>query len=368
MLAGIRESFEARFGDRPRIFRAPGRVNLIGEHTDYNDGFVMPAAIEFETLTAVADRADRRLVVHSENFGETCELPLPDGRGSVPSPRGHWSDYVLGVAVMLQRAGFAVRGANLLISSTVPIGAGLSSSAALEVVVSLALAPGPMEAAERAKLCQRAEHFAGVECGIMDQFAACHAKAGNALLLDCRSLEYQHAPLPRGVKIVMANSMVRHELAAGEYNQRRKECAEAAAYFGRSLRDVGIDDLSRASLPSVVVRRARHVVTENARVLEARTALDRGDLTGFGSLMYVSHRSLRDDFEVSCAELDALVEIARGIDGVYGSRMTGGGFGGCTVSLVAEDRVDAFRAAIESGYPQGEVYVSDARGAAGPVE
>jgi galactokinase len=360
MVAGLRESFEARFGERPRIFRAPGRVNLIGEHTDYNDGFVMPAAIEFATWAAVTPRRDRRLVIHSENFNETCEIDL----GQPPARRGHWSDYVLGVAVMLERRS----GANLLIRTEVPIGAGLSSSAALEVAVSWALTPEPMDPTERAKLCQRAEHFTGVRCGIMDQFVACHARAGNALMLDCRSLEYQHVAVPSGVKIVIANSMVHHALAAGEYNRRREECGEAAENLGKSLRDAGLDELGRAHLPHVIFRRARHVITENARVLEAREALSRGDLTEFGRLMYESHRSLRDDFEVSCAELDTLVEIARGVEGVYGSRMTGGGFGGCTVSLVDVDRVDALREAIQAGYPKAEVYVSDAAGAAGPAE
>jgi galactokinase len=364
MRAGLQEAFQARFGQRPRIFRAPGRVNLIGEHTDYNDGFVMPAAIQFATWAAVAPRTDRHLVVHSENYGETCEFDLDEPE---PWRRGHWSDYVLGVAVILQRSGIKVAGANLLIRSEVPIGAGLSSSAALEVAVAMALAPEPIEPVRVAKLCRRAEHeFAGVECGIMDQFVACHAKAGTALLLDCRSLEYSFAPLPGGVKMAIANSMVRHALAASEYNRRRAECAEAAAYFGKSLRDVTIEELNHKKVPHF--RRARHVITENVRVPEAREALSRGDVHAFGRLMYQSHKSLREDYEVSCAELDTLVDIAREVPGVYGSRMTGGGFGGCTISLVAEDRVEAFRAAIAAGYPEAEVYVSNAADAAGPVE
>ena len=190
----LQQAFQDRFGNRPHLYRAPGRVNLIGEHTDYNDGFVMPTAVEFATWAAVAPRAGRTLVVHSENFGETCELDLDY---AAPKRRGHWSDYVLGVAVMLERDGFRLAGANLLIASDVPVGAGLSSSAALEVAVALALAPEPIERTALAKLCQRAEHeFAGVKCGIMDQFIACHARAGTALLLDCRSLEYSFAPLP----------------------------------------------------------------------------------------------------------------------------------------------------------------------------
>jgi len=273
------------------------------------------------------------------------------------------------VAITLERSGITLLGANLLIRGEVPSGAGLSSSASLEVAVAMALAPELVDATKLAKLCQRAENeFVGVQCGIMDQFIACHALAGNALMLDCRSLEYHYAPLPAGVKMVIANSMIRHELAGGEYNRRRAECAEAAAYFGKSLRDVTEAEIARAKLPEAILRRARHVITENARVLEARAALERGDLPAFGTLMYESHRSLRDDYEVSCVELDVLVEIARGRAGVYGSRMTGGGFGGCTISLVAEDRVDAFRAAIAAGYPRAEVYVSSAAEAAGPVE
>jgi len=362
----LQEAFQARFGERPRIFRAPGRVNLIGEHTDYNEGFVMPAAIAFATWAAIANREDRRLVVHSENYAETVEFDLDD-----PSirARGHWSDYVVGVAITLERSGITLRGANLLIRGEVPIGAGLSSSASLEVAVAMALAPELVDATKLAKLCRGAENeFVGVQCGIMDQFIACHALAGNALMLDCRSLEYHYAPLPAGVKMVIANSMIRHELAGGEYNRRRAECAEAAAYFGKSLRDVTEAEIARAKLPEGILRRARHVVTENARVAEARAALERGDLLAFGTLMYESHRSLRDDYEVSCVELDVLVEIARGRAGVYGSRMTGGGFGGCTISLVADDRVDAFRAAIAAGYSRAEVYVSSATDAAGPVE
>lgn len=368
MRAGLQEAFQSRFGERPRIFRAPGRVNLIGEHTDYNDGFVMPAAIEFATWVAVAPRTDRHLLVHSENYGETCQVDLDQP----PSRRGHWSDYVFGVAMMLQWEGLKLRGANLLLRGEVPIGAGLSSSASLEVAVAMALAPAPIEPKRLAKLCQRAENeFVGVKCGIMDQFVACHAKAGNALMLDCRSLEYSFSPLPAKVRLVIANSMVRHSLAAGEYNRRRAECAEAAAHLGKSLRDVtvaelGHEELDRAAgfLGDPIFRRARHVITENARVLQAREALNRGDSREFGRLMYASHRSLRDDFDVSCAELDTLVEIAHGVPGVYGSRMTGGGFGGCTISLVEEDRVDAFRSAIAAGYPRAEVYVSTAAGAA----
>jgi galactokinase len=354
-------------------FRSPGRVNLIGEHTDYNDGIVMPAAIEFATYVEVSERADRRLVVHSENYPETIEFDLDDPD---PHARGHWSDYVRGVAVMLGLAGHRVGGANLRIRSDVPMGAGLSSSAALEVAAALALLRDEaLDRTELAKLCQRAENeFVGVRCGIMDQFIACHARAGQALMLDCRSLEYRYAALPLGVKLVIANTMVRHSLASGEYNRRRAECEEGAAYFERSLRDVTVDDLAREGrgLSEVVCRRCRHVITENGRVMAASAALERGDLKTFGKLMEQSHRSLRDDYEVSCAELDAMVEIAASEPGVYGSRMTGGGFGGCTISLVEEEYVEAFRETILRRYREAvgrdaAVYVSGAAGGAGEI-
>jgi galactokinase len=356
----------------PRTFRAPGRVNLIGEHTDYNDGLVMPAAIEFATYAEVTERSDRRLVVRSENYSETREFDLDDAE---PRAEGHWSDYVRGVAVTLERAGHRVHGANLRIRSDVPIGAGLSSSAAIEVATALALLGAPIESTALAKLCQRAEtEFVGVQCGIMDQFIACHARAGCALMLDCRTLEYDFAPLPPGVKLAIANTMVRHALAMGEYNRRREQCQQGAAHFGRSLRDVTMADLERAEgeLPPVIYRRCRHVIEENARVLAAWAALEQGDLRTFGELMQRSHRSLRDDYEVSCAELDTMVRIAAGAPGVYGSRMTGGGFGGCTISLVQEEYVEEFREAVVMRYREATgidavVYISGAAGGAGEL-
>jgi galactokinase len=356
-----------------RTFRAPGRVNLIGEHTDYNEGFVMPVAIDFAAYVDVTTREDRRLVVHSENYSETREFDLDD-----PEPRacGHWSDYVRGVAVMLGRAGHRVGGAALRIRSDVPMGAGLSSSAAIEVACGLALLrDAAMDRTALAKLCQRAENeFVGVRCGIMDQFIACHAKAGHALLLDCRTLERRFVPLPPDVKLVIANTMVRHSLASGEYNRRRAECEEGAAYLGRSLRDVTSGDLERQGrgLPEAVRRRCRHVITENARAIAASAALEEGDLHAFGKLMVQSHRSLVHDFEVSCAELDTMVEIAAHTPGVYGSRMTGGGFGGCTISMVQEEHVEAFRETIVRRYREATgidaaVYVSGAAEGAGEL-
>ena len=349
--AGLTEAFHSLFDGRPRIYRAPGRVNLIGEHTDYNEGIVMPAAIDFSTWVAIETRADRRIILHSENFSETAELDLdrPPGRG-----RGHWSDYPFGVAIKLESAGRQLSGANMLVRGEVPIGSGLSSSAAVEVATGFALldiSGAQCDRLELAGLCQQAENeFVGMRCGLMDQFISCFGKAGRALMLDCRSLEYRLLPLPDSVKLVVCNTMVKHELAASEYNARRAECEEAVRRLAqklphiRSLRDVTIDDLERfgEELSAVVRKRGQHVVSENARVVEAAAALGREDLQTFGELMRESHRSLRDDYEVSCRELDLMVDIANKAEGVFGARMTGGGFGGCTINLVQSENVTSF--------------------------
>ena len=380
-LMRLEESFRRRYGVVPSICRAPGRVNLIGEHTDYNDGFVMPAAIEFYTYAAVSARNDRKVVVASENFDESVEFELDHLKtGST----GHWSDYVRGVAAKLHQAGAFEGGANLLIRGEVPLGAGLSSSAAIEVATAFALLSSAKREMDRVKialLCQAAEHeFAGTNCGIMDQFISCFGEAQRAMLLDCRSLEHQSLPLPKGVSIVICNSKVKHELASGEYNARRRECAEGVARLARkipevkSLRDVSPEALERYrdELIPVVYRRCRHVVTEIERTAEAAEALKSEDVDRFGRLMGESHRSLRDDYEVSCRELDILVELANAIDGVYGSRMTGGGFGGCTVNLVKEERVGEFKKAMLSGYEErtgirADVFVTRAAEGAGPI-
>ena len=336
-------------GGSARVFRAPGRVNLIGEHTDYNDGFVMPAAIDLATYVAVEARAEPMLVVDSENLGERREFPLAD---SAARARNDWSDYVRGVAVTLERSGFRLRGANLTIRGKVPIGSGLSSSAALEVAVGqalLAISGFSLSAPDLARLCQRAENeFVGVNCGIMDQFACCCAQAGHALLLDCRSLEFRMVPLPGDVRVMICDTRVRHRLNSGGYNQRRAECEEGVCLLKRrdsairSLRDATLENLEQAGLPEVIFRRCRHVITENARVTRAAAALEAGDLGLFGRLMCDSHRSLRDDYGVSCEELDLMVRTAEAVPGVYGSRMTGAGFGGCTVSLVKAENAPEF--------------------------
>lgn len=370
----LRKRFEALYGRTPRIFRAPGRVNLIGEHTDYNDGFVLPAAIDFSTWVALSPRSDRRLVLRSENFAGSAEYDLDS---SDHRRRREWSDYVYGVALTLEQAGKPLRGADVLVAGKIPIGAGLSSSAAIEVATGFALLENsgrPFDRVELAKLCQRAENeFVGVRSGIMDQFISCFGRAGHALLLDCRSLEYRPVPLPEGLSLVICNTMVKHELASGEYNQRRSECETGVCLLARSLthiralRDVTPADLETygANLPPVIFRRCRHVLSENRRVLESVQALKSGDLDGVGRLMAESHRSLRDDYEVSCRELDLMVEVAAQAPGVIGARMTGGGFGGCTINLVRREQVDNFKRMVAAGYRRRtgldpEIYVSGA--------
>lgn len=358
-LNGLARKFAEAFRAEPGVFCAPGRVNLIGEHTDYNDGFVLPAAIGFSTFVAAAPRSDGRLVIRSENFpGEFAfeTNHLPQGR------KGQWCDYVLGVAVTLQRAGYSVPAASLLVRGEVPMGSGLSSSAAVEVATALALVSlsgVELPFTEIAKLCQKSENeFVGARVGIMDQYVSCLGKAGHALFLDCRSLEYELVPVPAHVKFVICNTMVKHELASGGYNQRREECEEGTKLFAkwdnnvRALRDVSMEVLERhaGELPEAIRKRCLHVVQENQRVLDAVRCLQAGDLIRLGELMRASHNSLRDLFEVSCRELDIMVEAAEGLPGYCGGRMTGGGFGGCTVNLVRDLDAENFAAQISERY------------------
>ena len=377
--AELAQRFADRFGVWPHVFAAPGRVNLIGEHTDYNDGFVMPSAIGFKARVAIAPREDRRLVLHSEEFPEQFEFDVEH----LPKKRlGSWCDYVVGVASVLQQVGATVHGANLLVRGEVPIGAGLSSSAALEVASALAFmslngAIFPMP--QVAKLCQRAENtFVGARVGIMDQFVSCLGKAGHALLLDCRSLEFKLIPIPDNVRLVICNTMVKHENAGGEYNRRREECdlgVKALSQWRpgiRALRDVSLPQLEEHSrdLPAIIYQRCTHVVSENQRVHESEAALLSGDLQKFGQLMQASHRSLRDLYQVSCPELDAMVEAAEALRGWWGGRMTGGGFGGCTVNLVNASDAESFAQQIAQRYQSKtgispDVYVCSAMDGAG---
>jgi galactokinase len=351
--------FESRHGRRGIVIRAPGRVNLIGEHTDYNDGFVLPAAIERAVYLAAAPRADRRLCVESLNFGETAEMDLA---APPTAPSRHWSDYVFGVAAVMLAAGLPLVGADMSIDADLPMGAGLSTSAALEVGVGAALSEiaGLALAPRRLALFgQSAENgFVGMQCGVMDQFASACGEDGAALLLDCRTLETRRTPIDPRLRLLVCNSMVRHELAGGEYNERRRECEEAVARLAKPLPGVkALRDVSEAQirqhaaiLPPIILRRARHVVGENARVLRFVEAMAAGDLSQCSALLYASHASLRDDYAVSCAELDLLVDIAREIDGVIGARMMGGGFGGSTINLVEAGAAEEVAARLGAAY------------------
>jgi len=376
------ESFRERFGTPSNIYRAPGRVNLIGEHTDYNDGFVLPAAIGFCCWVAGARRSDRKLAIHSENFSETVEAGLDL---LAPLRKRHWANYPLGVAWALEESGRRLSGTNLFIAGEVPLGAGLSSSAAIEVAVGMALlnqGGHEVNRSELAKLCQRAENeFVGARVGIMDQFVSCHGRAGHALLLDCRSLEFELVKLPAEVQLVICNTMVKHEIGSGEYNTRRAECEEGVRKLQivlpgiRALRDVTLAQLEehRGVLEPKVFSRCCHVITENERVMKAVEAFRSENLEALGPLMQDSHRSLRDDYEVSCKELDLMTEIAVAQRGVIGARMTGGGFGGCTINLVADVAVEEFKRQVSAQYfektgQRPEIYVSAASEGAQQVD
>ena len=334
-------------------------MNLIGEHTDYNDGFVLPAAIEFYCWAATAPRRDGRLVIHSENFNETVEAALDS---LSPLEKKHWANYPLGVAWALRQAGKPLTGANLYIAGDVPFGAGLSSSAAVEVATGFALLGQsrlPVDRSELAQLCQKAENeFVGARVGIMDQFISCFGRAAHALLLDCRSLHHEFVKIRADLQLVICNTMVKHELASSEYNARRAECEEGVRILRkafpeiRALRDVTLSQLEehRRSLPLSVLARCRHVITENARVKNAVEAFRREDRQALGQLMRDSHHSLRGDYEVSCKELDLMVEIAAAQPGLIGARMTGGGFGGCTINLVECAAVSDFRRTVAAAY------------------
>jgi galactokinase len=357
----IKKKFTEIFGPggELHVIRAPGRVNLIGEHTDYNEGFVLPAAIGFYTQVAIAPRLDRKLLIRSHEFDGDFEFDL----GNLPPRRvGAWCDYVLGVAVMLRQRGVVSDGANILVQGEVPIGAGLSSSAALEVASAFALLSlngSRLAMPEVAKLCQQAENtFVGARVGIMDQFVSCMGKAGHAFFLDCRSLEFKFVPIPAEIQLVICNTMVKHDLATGSYNTRRQECEEGCRILARrdpnvrALRDVSIEQLERYAddLAPVLRKRCTHIVHETQRVLDAVQCLAHGDLNRLGELMRDSHRSLRDLYEVSCPELDIMVDAAEGLPGHCGGRMTGGGFGGCTVNLVQAGNAEDFVAQVSERY------------------
>lgn len=360
LAAKTEAEFQKAFGREPDwIAAAPGRVNVIGEHTDYNDGFVLPMAIERYTVVAAAANGTNTVRLQSTSGSREGVIEL--GAALEPLPKSSWLNYPLGVI-----AGFAQRaqppaGFDAMIHTTVPLGGGLSSSAALEVAVATLLegmTAHVLDPVEKALLCQKAEHeFAGMPCGIMDQFISALGRRDHLLLLDCRDRRTQYIPmLDEAVSVLIINSNVKHELTGSEYPTRRKQCEEAAAALGvRSLRDAttAVLESKRASMNEIVFRRARHVIGEIARTEQAAAEVRRANWREAGQLMYASHESLRDDYEVSCPELDAIVEIARGIGeggGVFGCRMTGGGFGGCAVALVRTVSVPAITAHVASEY------------------
>ncbi len=381
------EIHQERFGAKGLAFQAPGRVNLIGEHTDTSEGYVMPAALDLRTISVLSPRVDSTANIYSTNFDEQVSIDL----AQLPSaPRGHWSDYPTAVLWSLRQRGINFSGFDMTLSGNVPIGSGLSSSASVEVAVAVAVlahaggGSSKLELAkpEIAKLCQFAENkFVGAQSGIMDPFASCCGVAGHALLLDCRSLDYELLPLPEEVMVVICNSMVKHSLSdGGDYNQRRREVQEGLRILQKSnpefrtLRDVSELELrnSASEMPEKIFRRCLHVVTENRRVLLAAEALRRHDFSGFGRLMRDAHISMRDNYEASCAETDTLVELAAQQPGCYGARITGAGFGGCTVNLVAAEGAEQFMLDVRAGYQQAtgirsEIYISQASEGAGPL-
>ncbi|HEY3457827.1 MAG TPA: galactokinase [Bryobacteraceae bacterium] len=352
----------ARFGGsaEPILYRAPGRVNLIGEHTDYNLGFVLPIALDMACYTAILPADHSCLRIYSRDMDR--EFCIGVAELTFAKPRGEWSDYVVGVARELATAGFPIEPCDLYIASDVPAGAGLSSSAALEIATAMALlGERRMGRIEIARLGQRAEsQFVGMPCGIMDQYAAVFGHSGAALKIDCRSLEHEYVQLPENVRIIAVNSMVKHELGTSAYRQRVAECQEAVAAIRKSdphvqsLRDVTLERFQaiEATIPEIARRRARHVISDNRRVVDFSAAARSGDLAEMGRLFVASHRSMQHDYEISCEEIDFLVDTAIEIPGVYGARMTGGGFGGCTVNLVAPEAVANFEQHLGAAYQE----------------
>lgn len=380
--ARIHAQFETRFGVAPElIVRAPGRVNLIGEHTDYNAGFVLPAAIDRATFIAASPRSDRRVLVVAADLNEEDEFALDHIERSGMRP---WSNYIRGMVRALLVAGHNIGGANLVVASSVPRGAGLSSSAALEVATGYVFQifhKLNILGDELALMAQATEnHFVGVNCGIMDQFIVTLGQANHALMIDCRDLSYQAVPVPTNAAVVICDSHIERSLAASAYNQRRAECEQAVELLKahlpgiKALRDVTSQQLEKYGhvLPAVVRQRARHVVSENERVITGANALRNGDISEFGRLMNASHASLRDDYAVSIPEMDSLVASAQRVSGCYGSRLTGAGFGGCTVSLVAIDAVERFRHEVAANYlastgRSATIYVTQASDGVGRI-
>ena len=369
-----------RFGAEPAIFVGPGRVNLIGEHTDYAEGFVMPAAINFATLAGISPRTDGKIAIYSKNQGEEKVFDGVQAQGIK-----HWTDYPMGVVSILSGEGHKIPGFSLSIWSDVPLASGLSSSAALEVSTALAVLslvgasyPGPV----LARLCQRAENeFVGANCGIMDQFISLNAKADHALLLDCRDLSYKLAPIPDHVALVIANTMVKHSVAGGDYPTRRRESEAACAVVAshrpgvKFLRDCTMDDLKKwgNEMEPKSYMRAKHVISENLRTVAACDALLKGHMKELGRLMGDAHRSYSQDFEGSCVEADAMVALAEDLPGLIGARLTGGGFGGCTINLVEQTEAAGFAEKLAARYAEKigitpQIHICHASGGAHRLE
>lgn len=371
-----------------KFFRAPGRTNIIGEHTDYNEGFVLPAAVDRDILMLAGPREDRKVILYSLNFPSRVVKFSLDGIRHKDRGEGGWGNYAKGVAFFIRKVlpeGKKLKGFTGVLHGNVPVGGGLSSSAALEVLIACAFnsfSDAGLGPVDMIKLSQKAENeFVGVSCGIMDQFVSMLGRQGHALFLDCRTLEYQHVPIPEDCELVVCNTGVKRKLWSTAYNERRAECARGVRLLKRflpeikALRDVSPDDFERygSMLPNVIKKRCRHVISENERVLQAKKAFLDKNAQGAGRLMDESHESLRADYEVSCAELDAMAAIARKIKGVTGARMTGAGFGGCTVNLVEKKAVARLVAAVKREYPKRtglkpEVYVCEAAEGAGELK
>lgn len=380
------EVFDSHYEDTELIrgaFAAPGRVNLIGEHTDYNDGFVLPMAIEKNIKMVAQLRDDRVVQAYDINYEPAVSFSLDLLE---PVTENSWVNYLMGVAKEIEELGHEVRGMNVVLAGNVPKSSGLSSSAALEVVTAFTFASLnnlDISPVEMALLCQRAENtFVGVNCGIMDQYISRLGKKDYALMIDCRSNEYELVPFTsKDYKVVICNSNVDRDLVDSEYNKRREECNKASNFFAKrlehkvlALRDVTIDEFNRYSeeLPEITKKRARHIISENKRVLESMGALKNNDFKTFGKLMVESHESLRDDYEVSCKELDILVDLALKQKGVLGARMTGAGFGGCTVNLVENDAVEHFKNNMYKKYKEKtgietDIYISSPAAGAGKI-
>ena len=385
-VAQVAEAHRTRTGTEALIYQAPGRVNLLGEHTDYSGGFCMPAALSFNTLVAISPRQDDQLSMHSLDFGESFTIDREALKHPAPLPLGgHWSSYGAGVAWSLGQSGIPFAGADLTLAGNVPLSAGLSSSASFEVATAtalLALANATMGKPQIALACQRAENeYVGAPSGIMDQYIAVSGVRGNALAIDTRALTSELAPIPETLRLVVCNSMVQHSNADGEYGARRREVEEAAHALAlgnpamKQLRDATLDDLvaARGEMSETAFLRARHVITDSQRVLDGVARLRAGDAKGFGALMTAAHVSYRDDFGASCERCDLLVRLAMEHEGCLGSRLTGGGFGGCTVSLVDRDAATVFasemrvRYLVETGVT-ADVFVCEIADGAGPVE